>query len=314
MDKKIYILSIVPILYLLLLAQVGYGQNQSKIADSLRNEGYLMPAIFKYAEALQQYPSQELCYKIASTSALLWTTEMRDTSFFFLRQALHQDSSLKVLYDPDFLSLIDDARWIIIEARQINKYEAKHGIIKNKPFAKQLFRMIIRDQGFMYVGNIERRKYIANGGYFSTAAIFPILALEEKNIKENERKLLELLDKYGWPTTSEVTEFAAAGAALIINHSNFELRQKYFPMLEEAFKNGEAQPLRYAKMKDRLLVEQGKKQLFGTQIKFENLVREPYPILEPASVDKRRKEIGLEPLSTYLKLRFNIDWQYKQNE
>ena len=170
-----------------------------------------MPAIFKYAESLSQHPSPELLYKMASTAALLWTSEMRDTSFFFLKNALDQDSTLKVLYDPDFLSLIDDPRWAEIETTQINKYEAKHGAIKNKPFAQQLFRMIIRDQGFMYAGNIERKKCIANGGYFSTPAIFPLLAQEEKNKKENETKLLQLLDKYGWPTTSQVTEYAAAG-------------------------------------------------------------------------------------------------------
>ena len=166
----------------------------------------------------------------------------------------------------------------------------------------------------MYAGNIERRKYMSNGGYFGTPAIFPILAMEEKNMKENEMRLLELLDEYGWPTASEVTEYAAAGAALIINHTSYELRSTYFPMLEESFKKGEAQPLRYAKMRDRLLVEEGKKQLFGTQWKFENADRVPYPILEPDYVDKRRSEIGLGPLSTYLMERFNIDWQVAQKE
>ena len=169
--------------------------------------------------------------------------------------------------------------------------------------------MIIKDQGFMYAGNIERRKYMENGGYFSTPAIFPVLAMEEKNMQENQLRLFKLLDKYGWPTASEVTEYAAAGAALIINHSTYEVRLKYFPMLEEAFKKGEAQPLRYAKMRDRLLVEEGKKQLYGTQIKMENLVREPHPIEDPEHVDQRRAEIGLGPLAPYLKERFDIDWQ-----
>ena len=68
-----------------------------------------------------------------------------------------------------------------------------------------------------------------NGGYFSTQAIFPILALEEKNHVENEKRLLELLDKYGWPAASEVKEYAAAGTSLIINHTTYELRSKYFP-------------------------------------------------------------------------------------
>lgn len=161
----------------------------------------------------------------------------------------------------------------------------------------------------MYAGNIERNKYLKNGGYFSTPAIFPVLAAEAQNKIENEKRLIELLDKYGWPTATEVTEYAAAGAALIINHSTYELRSKYFPMLEDAFKKGEAQALRYAKMRDRLLVEEGKEQLYGTQIKLENTKREPFPIQDPQNVDVRRADIGLGPLSPYLKARFDIDWQ-----
>ena len=298
----------------LVFFQVAFGQGDLSKADSLKNQGLLMPALIKYAETMRQNPSTEVSYDIASTSALLWTTHMRDTAFYFLNYALQNDSTLTALYNPEFLSLIGDARWEKVEAAQIKKYEAKNGPIRNEPFTKELFRMIIKDQGFMYVGNIERGKYMQNGGHFSTPAIFPILAMEEKNHIENERKLLKLLEIYGWPTASSVTEYAAAGAALIINHTTYEIRSQYFPMLEKAFKQGEAQPLRYAKMRDRLLVEEGKKQLFGTQWKFENSERVPHPIEEPEYVDKRRAEIGLGPLKAYLKERFNIDWQVVQKK
>ena len=292
--------------------QVAFGQDYMREADSLKNQGLLMPALIKYATTFAQNPSSEVSYQIASTSALLWTSQMRDTAFSYLNYALKKDSTLSVLHDPQFLSLIDDPRWEQLEDAQIRKYEVKNEPIRNQAFARELFRMIIKDQGFMYAGNIERRKYLQNGGYFSTPAIFPILAMEEKNMKENEKRLFELLDKYGWPTASEVSEYAAAGAALVINHTSYTIRSKYFPMLEEAFKKGEAQPLRYAKMRDRLLIEEGKKQLYGTQIKFESLVREPHPINDPEYVDKRRAEIGLGPLSPYLKAKFDIDWQVAQ--
>ena len=305
---------IISFYFLILVSQISIGQNTVKEADSLKSEGLLMPALIKYATTFAQNGSEEVSYKIASTSALLWTSKMRDTSFFFLNYAVKKDSTLKALYDPQFLSLIDDPRWEKIEDEQIRKYESKNAPIKNEPFARELFRMVIKDQGFMYAGNIERRKYLQNGGYFGTPAIFPILAMEERNMKDNQKRLFELLDKYGWPVASEVTEYAAAGAALVINHASHETRSKYFPMLEDAFKKGEAQPLRYAKMRDRLLVEEGKKQLYGTQIKLENLIHEPYPIQTPEYVDKRRTEIGLGPLGPYLKARFDIDWELAQKE
>ena len=292
--------------------KISYGQDFNREADSLKNEGLLMPALEKYYKALAQNTSTEISYKIASTYALLWTAQARDSAFIYLNFTLKKDSTLNVLYSPNYLSLIEDERWKNIEDSQLNKYEAKNGLIRNKTFARELFRMIIKDQGFMYVGNIERKKYMQNGGYFSTPTIYPILALEEKNMIENKEQLFKLIDLHGWPTATSVTEYAAAGAALIINHTTYEIRSKYFPMLEKAFKQGEAQPLRYAKMRDRLLVEEGKEQLFGTQWKFENSKRVPHPIEEPEYVDKRRAEIGLGPLTAYLKERFDIEWNLYQ--
>lgn len=288
------------------------GQDFIARADSLKEKGLLMPALEQYGMAFMQDPSPEHAYLLATTSALLWTSVMRDTAFYFLHYALRNDSSLEALSDPSFLSLIDDPRWETIEDAQIGKYEAMNGPIDNEDFARALFRMIIKDQGFMYQGNLERRKYMENGGYFSTPAIFPILAMEERNHAANEEELLQLLDLYGWPTASAVTEVAAAGAALIINHSDHAIRQRYFPMLEEALKKGEAQPLRYAKMKDRLLVEKGEEQCFGTQWHFEGPEKVPWPIEDPEHVDRRRSEIGLGPLHEYLKERFDIDWMMEQ--
>jgi hypothetical protein len=298
----------------LLVSSPVVGQNHIQKGDSLKQLGYLMPALQEYAAAMDQQPSAEISYTLGATSALLWTSQMRDTAFYFLDIALRNDSTLNVLHDPELLSLIEDPRWKRLEDAQIRKYEAKEGPIPNEPYARALFRMIIKDQGFMYAGNIERRKFMKQGGFFQTPAIFPVLAMEEKNKQENEQQLITLLDLYGWPTTTQVTEIAAAGAALIINHASHELRATYFPMLEAAFKKGEAQPLRYAKMKDRLLVEEGKKQRYGTQLQFVNDERVPQPIQDPEYVDQRRAEIGLGPLQDYLKARFNIDWQVPQKK
>lgn len=287
-------------------------QNTIQQADSLQREGQLVPALQVYSSNYNKNPSTELSYKIASSYALLWTKQMRDSAFKYLNKALYNNNELEAIYDPTFLSLIDDHRWLEIEENQLDKYEALNGSIKNKAFAKALFRMIIKDQGFMYTGNLERRKYMRNGGQFSTTAIYPILAMEEQNHHENEILLFKLIETYGWPTATSVTEYAAAGAALIINHTDYETRSKYFPLLEKAFRQGEAQPLRYAKMRDRLLIEEGKEQLYGTQWKFENSKKIPQPIKKPSFVDKRRAAIGLGPLQEYLKERFDIDWNIKQ--
>jgi hypothetical protein len=49
-------------------------------------------------------------------------------------------------------------------------------------------------------------------------------------------------------------------------------------------------------------VGEGKKQVYGTQCKLENGEAIPEPIEDEANVDKRRAEVGLQPLAEYLKL------------
>ena len=60
----------------------------------------------------------------------------------------------------------------------------------------------------------------------------------------------------------------------------------------------------YALMKDRILMDDGKPQIYGTQWHNGKL----YKLESPENVNKRRKEMGLEPLEQYLKI-FNIEHQ-----
>jgi hypothetical protein len=64
----------------------------------------------------------------------------------------------------------------------------------------------------------------------------------------------------------------------------------------------------YAYLTDRVLLAEGKKQLYGTQFIFSNGKWRPRPIQDEANVDKRRAEIGLPPLAEYAKI---IEQQYQ---
>jgi len=67
-----------------------------------------------------------------------------ERNFFRLNLALENHLTHAPLYDPELLSLIVDHRWERIEGSKIRKYEIKNGEIKNKSFARDLFRMIIK--------------------------------------------------------------------------------------------------------------------------------------------------------------------------
>jgi hypothetical protein len=48
--------------------------------------------------------------------------------------------------------------------------------------------------------------------------------------------------------------------------------KKYFPQIEEAVKNGDLSKQQYALMKDRILMDEGKPQIYGSQIKTANCI------------------------------------------
>ena len=76
-------------------------------------------------------------------------------------------------------------------------------------------------------------------------------------------------------------------------------------MVRDAYRANKLSGQNYALLLDRVLVAEGKPQVYGTQAKaFEHWKGEE-PVLEPiedeANVDKRRAEVGLPPLSVYIK-------------
>ena len=115
--------------------------------------------------------------------------------------------------------------------------------------------------------------------------------------RRNMKRLEEIIEGHGWPGKSLVGEEAAMYAFLILQHAEPEVLAKYFPLLKEAAAKGEANPQHAAMMEDRNLMQQGKKQIYGTQI-FNN---ELYPIEDEENVDARRAAVGLPPLAEYLK-------------
>ena len=68
-----------------------------------------------------------------------------------------------------------------------------------------------------------------------------------------------------------------------------------------------------ALMEDRILMENGRKQKYGSQLRSQGdgpLLL--YPVEDPEHVNERRAAMGLETIEAYLK-RFGIDYKPEQN-
>ncbi|NJB70054.1 hypothetical protein GGR42_000516 [Saonia flava] len=100
----------------------------------------------------------------------------------------------------------------------------------------------------------------------------------------------------------------------VIQHSDNEVRIKYLPMMREAVKQGKLQARYLVRAEDRIATEHGELQIYGGQMKYyqETKSFNVWPVYDPINIDKRRAEIGLEPIAEHLKNRFNFTWNLEE--
>lgn len=136
----------------------------------------------------------------------------------------------------------------------------------------------------------------------------------EKNHDVNERKVKNILDKYGWPTKEMIGEQGNRTICNVIQHSDNEIRIKYLPMMRQAVKEKKLEPRFLVRAEDRIATERGDLQIYGGQMKYypETKCFNVWPVYDPANIDKRRAEIGLGPIAEHLKNRFNFEWNLEE--
>lgn len=135
-------------------------------------------------------------------------------------------------------------------------------------------------------------------------------SIYKKNHLINEQKVAKIL-KGGWPSLNEIGEQGNLTICNVLQHSSPETRLKYLPLMRQAVKNKEMSPWLLARTEDRIATDRGQLQIYGGQIKYypETESFDVWPIIDPENVDKRRAEIGLEPMAEYLKnRRFPLEW------
>jgi hypothetical protein len=117
---------------------------------------------------------------------------------------------------------------------------------------------------------------------------------------DNAKYLQQLVEQDGWPTISSVGETASQAAWLIVQHADHEVAfQKRCLALMQNLPEGEVNPANIAFLEDRILINDGKPQKYGTQFQGEGRSFGPYPIEDESTLDQRRKAMGLEPFAEY---------------
>jgi len=103
-----------------------------------------------------------------------------------------------------------------------------------------------------------------------------------------------IIDNHGWLSKDDIGEVGNKTLFLVIQHApENSIRKKYFPLLEGSAKKGESELSAMATMIDRILVQDGEHQIYGTQSQMVDGRLQPFPIEDAKDVNKRRKKVGL---------------------
>jgi hypothetical protein len=165
--------------------------------------------------------------------------------------------------------------------------------VKEPALRRELLERVERDQAI-------RKELISKGVQNPDK---DVLARMQAIDAENTERVRAIVGRYGWPGPELVGRDGAEAAFLIVQHADHAFQKEMLPLVEKAYRGGGLSGQSYALLLDRVLVGEGKPQVYGTQAKRFEEWKGREPVLEPiedeANVDKRRAEVGLPPLSEY---------------
>ena len=118
----------------------------------------------------------------------------------------------------------------------------------------------------------------------------------------NTAWLKTLVADMGWPTISKVGSIPSHRAWQLIHHADSDLAfQKQCLELMKSADKGDVLASDIAYLEDRIAVNEGRPQTYGTQgAMTDEGVWQPFDLFKPESLATRRASVGLPPLSDYI--------------
>ena len=209
--------------------------------------------------------------------------------------------------DTDLNNLHSKKEW----GKTIEKLEKKLALVEanyDKPLQTELLTILEEDQKYRKQIHETLKKHKDDSKEMQD--LWKI-TLQSDSI--NLLKVKKILDEKGWVGKDKVGAQANSAIFLVIQHSDLETQKKYLPMMKEAVAKGNANPGSLALLIDRIEIREGRKQIYGSQIGINPKDNTHYvlPLIDPDNVDQRRTEVGLGPISDYVK-NWNLVWDVEK--
>lgn len=125
----------------------------------------------------------------------------------------------------------------------------------------------------------------------------------------NYFELEKVIQKNGYPTISRFGSTSSHNFWLMVQHqdNHIDFQEKVLLLMKEALLKHEVSGKDFAYLTDRVLVNKGEKQMYGTQMTLnkEQTSYEPKSLFDPEKVNERRMSVGLGPIELYIQTMNN---------
>jgi len=224
------------------------------------------------------------------------TVNKIDTSLQLLNELINRkDFELYgLLGEVPLNKLHSDKRWNKIDSIVKDKCKKEFGA-ENFIYILELQKLEARDQAYrcqmVHLFYRDRKK----------ADVYN--ELQGKIDEENYQLLDSLAHLYGWPENSKEGPVAVSLAFMILIHADLAVQKRLLPLIEKNASVGEDSWANFALLTDKILVREDKKQLYGTQVKYDEKLKKYvlFPVEDLENLKYRRFEKGLGDVESYLK-------------
>lgn len=124
----------------------------------------------------------------------------------------------------------------------------------------------------------------------------------ERADAENQRTVFGILDAGGWP--EGLSHEASSAIFLVIDHADVGAQKRYYRHVVRAARRGDVERSSPVTLRDRILMHEGKRQIYGTQtVSFargDSPACYVWPVVRPRSLDRRRSRVNLPAMAEYV--------------
>lgn len=132
-----------------------------------------------------------------------------------------------------------------------------------------------------------------------------LVQVEKENFARHQPLLEKIVGQYGYPGFRQVGEKSANNFWLLVQHADAhpDFQRRVLKLMRAEVKRKNASPVNYAYLTDRVAINAGQPEEYGTQVIYEGPglgKAVPKSLRDAKNVNKRRAAIGMEPLENYL--------------